>query len=305
MTETPNDERLTRYLLGSLPAEEAERLDELSVTDDDFAARLSAAENDLVDAFVSGQLSGDTAAQFKANYLSSPKRREKVRFAKSFFSFQQNRIDSIAASSDISLTGNLESRWRFFQMPWLVPQWGLATAALLLLVASGYLVTANMQLRQRIDRSEADRASLSQREQDLQHQLATRTPASPETPDSAKAAFDKLHVAVFVLAPSLRDASRPPEVSVSPDTDFVVLKLLLESNAFSLYRAAITDSATRHVIWTSTDLKPFADGAKHAVSFAFRSNLLRQQNYIVQLTGIHAGGAAELVGSYPIRGVVK
>lgn len=326
-----NDQRLTQYLLGTLPAPEAERLDELSVTDDAFAAQLSAAENDLVDAFVSGELSATDAARFKAAYLSSPRGLEKVRFAESFFSFQQShRIASIAASADTSYVESAKSRWRFFTMPWtrpwLVPQWGLAAAALLLLVASGYLVTSNLQLRRRIDRSEAERTSLAQKDQELQRQLEARPTANPATSGTEptqppqdqsigklgidktgidKLGIDKLKIAAFMLVPSLRDSGPPPTVSASADTDLVVLKLELESNDFSRYRAAIEDSATRRTLWTSSELKPFADGDKHAVSFAFRSSLLKMQNYLVQLKGIHANGTAELVSSYPFRGVIK
>ena len=42
-----DDDILVRYLLGSLPEDETERLDELSVSDDDFVWRLRAAENDF------------------------------------------------------------------------------------------------------------------------------------------------------------------------------------------------------------------------------------------------------------------
>ena len=51
---------LIRYLVGDLPAEEAERLDQLSIANDDFAWRLREIENDLVDAYVRSQLSGET-----------------------------------------------------------------------------------------------------------------------------------------------------------------------------------------------------------------------------------------------------
>ena len=71
-------------LLGSLSAEETERLDELSLTDDEFAGRLQAVENELIDAYVEGELSGQTLEQFNSFYLSSPKRRERVRFAQVF-----------------------------------------------------------------------------------------------------------------------------------------------------------------------------------------------------------------------------
>ena len=76
----PDDRLMIDYLIGALPDQEIERLDELSIADDQFAARLTAAENDLVDAYVRGQLSGNTLASFRTRYLSSPAKREKAEF---------------------------------------------------------------------------------------------------------------------------------------------------------------------------------------------------------------------------------
>ena len=76
------DRRLISYLLGALPDEEAERLDEQSIVDEGMAARLCILEDDLVDAYVSGALSGETLERFESHYLASPRRRQKVAFAK-------------------------------------------------------------------------------------------------------------------------------------------------------------------------------------------------------------------------------
>ena len=80
----PDDRQLVRYLVGLLPEEEAERLDEQSIVLDEVAARLSCVENDLVDAYVSGALEADILERFESFYLTSPQRCEKVKFAERF-----------------------------------------------------------------------------------------------------------------------------------------------------------------------------------------------------------------------------
>ena len=55
-----DDERLVRYLVGALDDDEIERYDELSIADGEFAVRLQSVEDDLVDSYVRGELSGDT-----------------------------------------------------------------------------------------------------------------------------------------------------------------------------------------------------------------------------------------------------
>src|SRR5579862_9015279 len=78
----PSDAALLRYLLGALPVDEAEPLEEASIVDEDLAARLNAMECDLVDSYVRGELEGANLAKFQSWYLSSPLRAQKVKAAK-------------------------------------------------------------------------------------------------------------------------------------------------------------------------------------------------------------------------------
>ena len=89
-TTDHDDEALVRYVLGLLPDEARERLDEASIVNDEVAARLRAAETDLIDSYVRGQLSGATLERFESYYLSSPRRRENVRLAASFLERRQS-----------------------------------------------------------------------------------------------------------------------------------------------------------------------------------------------------------------------
>jgi hypothetical protein len=317
VTQIPDDRLLTQYLLRSLSEEETERLDELSIADDDFSARLSSAENDLVDAYVRGELPPEQAARFKSAYLSSAKRREKVNFAETLLSFQQRTANKPVVAR-AAQTEKRESVWTRLFGPlfgtsrssgaWLAPQWGLAAAALLLFIASGYLLNTNRELRQQVSRSESNRAILAQQQQQLQQQLASRTATAgtqTQTQAPASLSLDHLKVATFMLGPSLRGAGSLPTVRWSSGTDLVVLQLQLESTEFSTYRVAIEDAATRQVAWESTDLKPAAERDKQALSCVFPPSLLQSRNYMAQIKGIRANGREELVGSYPFHGVIE
>ena len=93
-----DEELVVQYLLGSIPEEEATRLDELAFVNDEFAERLRAVEYDLVDAYVKGELSGEVLDRFQSHYLTSPARREKVKFAESLLAWS-NRTPEISARS--------------------------------------------------------------------------------------------------------------------------------------------------------------------------------------------------------------
>jgi hypothetical protein len=76
-----SDGSITQYLLGVLPEEETERLEEESICDSAFFDRIEAVEQELIKAFLDKKLSLRDEAQFKSKYLSTPALRSKVRFA--------------------------------------------------------------------------------------------------------------------------------------------------------------------------------------------------------------------------------
>src|SRR5689334_23504874 len=112
-----HDDRLIRYVLGALPDEEAEQLDEQSVVDDELAERLRLIEDDLVDAYASGQLTGDTLRRFESFYLASPRRRNKAAFAKRLLAAIDSPNEPLAplgppSDTGVSLRGtHAKSRW--------------------------------------------------------------------------------------------------------------------------------------------------------------------------------------------------
>ena len=131
------DERLIRYLVGLLDDEASERLDELSIADDQFASRLRAVEDDLVDAYVRGELSAEIRDRFESRYLSAAAGQNKVRFAEALLAHQTR--DSPFAALTASGVEARASRW--------VPLWAMAAAAaVLLLAAVGYLVVGRTRV---------------------------------------------------------------------------------------------------------------------------------------------------------------
>jgi anti-sigma factor RsiW len=104
-----DDRHLIRYLLGLLPDDEAERLDEQTLVDDEAAARLRSVENDLVDAYVSGTLDAEARERFESFYLASPRRREKVKFAARFLA-AVDRPPVAASQASVSAPGVEEIR---------------------------------------------------------------------------------------------------------------------------------------------------------------------------------------------------
>jgi hypothetical protein len=286
-----HDQQLVRYLLGQLSPDEADRIDELSVVDDDIAARLRLVEDDLVDAYVRGVLAGDTLTRFESHYLSSPLRRERVTFARQFVS-ALDRAQPAAGRTD------LRTAW---------PRWlpVLAAAAAVLVLACAGLLYQSMQLGRGLSMAETARVALDQRTRELERQLAelraanrtvlselerARETTAPPPPDALRIAL--------VLLPQTRALGPVPTLVVPPGVARIGFELRLESSDYSRYQVGLRDLATNTVVWRSGWASPRTAAGGSSVQIALPSELLKPQHYTFDLAGRGPDGGAEVVGSY-------
>lgn len=70
------------YLLGALPEREQQQLEQKYMVDDTEFEELLAAEDDLLDAYVRGELSSTQRKQFETHFLVSPRRQKRLEFAR-------------------------------------------------------------------------------------------------------------------------------------------------------------------------------------------------------------------------------
>ncbi len=316
--QRPDDKTLREYLFASLPPDETERLDEQSVIDDDFVARLDAVENELVDAYVRGELSGDTLRKFQARYLSSARRRAKVKFAQSLGSLTGSPLPADSAvvppgRESVPPSSRSASWWAFTAFP----RWALA-GALAMLLAISFLLVDNMRLRGRISQARSVGELLQQRQHDLQARLDGEQASDANTANelaqvrkslalleqksaAARSVTLPLSVVAFVLSPQLRGAAQITGLALPPGTTSVDLHLELESNEFPQYRVALKSLRTDQFLWHSGKLKAETKSQGSTVSIRIPANLLQQGSYLLELTGTPSTGDAEFVSSYVFR----
>src|ERR1041384_15798 len=310
-----DDQLLTRYLLGALPTEQTERLDELSITDDEIAARLSAVEYDLVDAYVRGEIRGEGPARFESFYLSSVERRERVHFGRALFQRASGPgvAPAMALTRSATAAGKpgMESPSRrrlLLSRPML--QWGFAAAAVIVILATGYLLLDNARLQREMSETRTRQAEFNRREQSLRSEVDQQRSAYEQAQQelqrlrAPRSNLDQLAAVPLVLLPPNRGISRLPTISIRQGTELVVLILTLESDDLPVYRVVLRDPATNQILWRSANVTSTISGEKKAVSVSIQAVSLKQQNYIAELTGIRTRGP-ELIGGYPFRVVLK
>jgi hypothetical protein len=312
------DQQLVRYLLGLLPEEEAERLDEQSIVVDEFAARLQCVENDLVDAYVSGTLEGDILERFESFYLASPRRREKVKFAE--------RLLAAADRASASGVGNVTSQaarplavqgqrsGRAEPDARVAPRWRMPSslaAAAVLLIACGFLLVQDVRLRRGLSDAQREGAVLGSRAQELARQLedqraansATMTeldriraaqPIAPITPITPTAPV------ALVLLPQTRDVGPVPAIALESGSGIVAFDLMLEAVDFSRYEVVLKDPATSRAVWRSGLLTPRSTRPA-TIAVAVPASVLKPQHYSFDLSVRNAAGAVDIVGSYAFQ----
>jgi hypothetical protein len=331
---TYNEQAMTDYLLSCLPDADAERYDELSVADNEFAAALSACEKDLVDAYVQGELAGRVLEQFRLHYLASPLRRDKVSFAKALRVFAESSAADVR-SKDVS-DGASRRGWFAALSTFLAPRpawkWGLAAGVLILLVSGTWLTIDNLRLRQQISQAQIRRDELQQQEQALQRQLEDQHAANSKAEQElaqVRAERERLDqelekqngqerttqpqplslpghasIASFILAPGLRGVGQTQTLHIPAGSRRVALQLKLEPNDYQAYRMALIDQSNHKTVWQSGKLRAGSADNGRVVSVSFSSGLLKPQTYVVQISGVSANGKIEVMSDYPFK-VVK
>jgi hypothetical protein len=288
-----DDERLVRYLVGALDDDEIERYDELSIADGEFAVRLQSVEDDLVDSYVRGELSGDTLDRFRAVYLVTPTGRDKVRFAETLLARHH--------AAPVPASRGLRRAW--------MPAWAAAAAAVLVILV-GYLFV----MRARTVPPPQSAVSRTAPPDELPTRPSTREerppvqgspPVQPSAQPPQPTAPSNAAVLAFVLLPSTRGVDEPPLVAVPRGTEKADIRIVLESDDFRRYQLTLKDPASDRIIWRSASLTPSTWRGNRVVTARIATTSLKGQIYVFDLSGFPAAGEAELLSSYPFRLVLR
>ena len=81
------EERIRHYLLGNLPPQEVEQIEERILTDDDLIDQLNLIEDELIDDYLFGKLSGRERERFEKHFLTAPGREQKLGLARQLLQY--------------------------------------------------------------------------------------------------------------------------------------------------------------------------------------------------------------------------
>jgi hypothetical protein len=299
-----NEQLIIDYLLGNLSETEAERLDELSVINDDFAIFLETIENELIDDYIRAELPEKNRARFESYYLTTAERREKVAIARKILNHADKPESSNQFREWIRPVGLGASK---------VNQWVAIAAAFVLLVLGGYLLLTNIQLQNQIAQMKKEHTALKEREQQLQQDLAQRrsldrqketelalTRQKLEALEKQLANYHSVRIRQFAfsLMPQQREVSTIPDIKIPASAESAMVTLKLESNDFPMYKAILKNAGTDEILWQSDAEKSI----NQSITVKVPAKILKsQQDYILEVFGITKAGQMEIISGYPFH----
>lgn len=320
MTEkTANEDTLIRYLLGQLSEEEQQQIERRAFDNDEFYRRLLEVEDDLRCAYAQGTLPLEQKELFEKRFLIFADERKRVALARDMIAeLPQASVGNARSEASIQ-AGRRTDRgllsW-FFGSGSPVPLYALASAALVVVAGLSWLIFETAQLRNEINRLNAERAAAEQQlddriaeerarieqadkqleeERDRRAQLEQELAILEEQADKQSA---RPAVIGLLLAPGrIRGAGETRRLVLQPGVEQVRLRLELTGDISSSYRAVVVNSEGNE-IWTRTALRARRGGARPVISFSIPSRILGEDDYELKLTGLDDTGQSERVDSY-------
>ena len=281
---------MVRYMLGQVSAQERDELEEQYFADNDLFEDLVAEENNLIDAYVRGQLSRTDRILFESRFLATPERRERVAFA-----------ESLAGRGSSPFPGDSKVLWwRAIRQDAAASGARIAFSAMILglLVCSIWMVVSNRQLHRELMEVKTEKQHLEQQQQDLQRQIGSlaaqmrQLQANNDVHEISSGDINQT-VASLTLLPGLsRSSGKQNILAISSRVSTVRLLLTTGNDTFSTYSVSLeTPDGTQ--ILQQNGLKGEPSKAGKVISVNFPSVSVPRGDYIVRLIGNSAGHPEE------------
>lgn len=295
------DEALARrFLLGQLPPEEQERIEELAFEDVDTFAFLETVEDELIDEFIQGDLSAEEKQRFENHFLSLPGRRNNLQVSRAL----QQHLDTIK----IRDSKRFSLRAWFSLKPWWFRLALTATAALVFVIIAIWIYVRGREVTHPVplQAGPGKPAAKPSPEFKVSPVMEPTTPPvhaenkpknlPPEKPKKSPSTYALLSPSAAVRGEDVQ------HLAVPPGTPSVTLELaLITERSFRKYEAALENEAgTLLKRWSNLKAEQLTSG--RALKIAVPSALLKHEEfYRIVVSGVSAKGETEVVAQYPFE----
>ncbi|HBB94600.1 MAG TPA: hypothetical protein DC054_04360 [Blastocatellia bacterium] len=262
------------YLLGRLTPEDSSHVEERLLTDDNFYQELLAGEDDLIDEYLSGELSASERNPFEDYFTRTPERHEKLRFARTLKRYITNNEPANtfeSAALEISSAGKAESgslrrkRSGLWFLPWGNPiiSYSVAAAVVVIFALVSVFIIRN---------------------------LTNRGPSGPG------------RVWAVELTPGRsRGEGEFKQITIPNGTDTVQFELkTAAADGYRSYRA-ILQTPDGQELFKREALRSTLTANSATLSFQVPADLLSRTDYSVKLSGLNQRDEYDDIGRYSFR----
>lgn len=261
---------LRKYLLHDLAEAEQERVELRLLTDKEFRRRAAMAQDDLIDDFVAGNLSGGESESFRKHFMTTPARRHKLNFAAALDRYVTDRAEAASWFEKLLAFGRAHPL-----------RTALSAAAALLILAAAF----NVVFRPGWFRP----APAQEFRREFARVNRSRETASAPLSELRRSSADA--VALTLRENVVREGGSPGSVEIKSGVTLVRLLLEVTSGPYERYRAELQTADGREIA-TAEDLKARdEDGAQFVVVEVPAARLPRGA-YRLRLSGISGDGRA-------------
>ena len=325
------EDLLTRFLLGETTEHERAEVEDRLLSDEEFYERLLAAEGELVDAYVRGELPAGERARFEESFSFSARRGERVEFARGLLESATRLHEQESATPRAAALASEESPGRsgwlasLFALPPAL-RYALAAVALAVMAVAVWLAIERRRARvepqqartegvapqrpeERTPGSGQNGGGAASRQQEegapSSRGPVNATPDAAHTPESdaapeRRATRARPVFATITLAPgSLRDAAAAGNHFIPRAATHLRVRLRLEVDGYQSYLATISTPEGRRV-WAGAARKDRERDAQ-SVALTLPAASLKRGDYVVELRGVAADGRSEPAAAYSFR----
>jgi hypothetical protein len=328
-----NEQLVRRYLLDALPKRERERVDVGLLTDDRYYEALttleSEVEDELIDQYLDGELTGTELENFERLFLNSPERAHKLKVIKDLKGQAAPEDEPEVSAQRIVKTDPPYRSWirAIFQNPILGFSTTGAFAVALVFCASLWMKSSRLESQLIEARNQTDSGlreqvdQLNRRNEELTAKLRTseeqRSAAEqqvaaliggegPEVvPPNQNTQPSGSTIATVILTSSLRSNGSRPVPTLNLRTGVTVARLVvnverIDPADYKRFRAVVQRQGGDEV-WRSEDVKlrPRGNNARAVLNIA--AEKLTNGQYVGALDGITLDDQTEPIGRYVFR----
>jgi hypothetical protein len=305
-------------LLGELPSNEQEQVEELLLTREEFYEELLIIEDELVDDYLRDKLSEDEQKNFRQRFLSTPERYEKLRVARALKRYLEQR-----AATETVAELKPASWWRALLGYLSFPQMRVAAPAMMILIAVAlgafWIIKKSRQQPVEVAKEVSSPPQVSPSmasippNQNIPEAIETNpTPVqvaegvAPNRNGAQERRPEKVlrsppartpALAVTLIPGMIRSAGSMQEVNLSGGEDRLQLKLSLTSDDYRRYRAALQTAEGRDIL-SRDNLKRSNTPQGPAVILTVPTTLLSPGEYRLTLSGTTPDRTFETAGQY-------